>query len=162
MGEPRPGRRPGRRLTLTEAAEVLGMSRDAVRMRVRRGSLRSEKGEDGRVYVFVEPDQDTVHPESQKEGSSSPLIEVLRDEISHLRRESERKDAIIMSLSQSNAELSRTIRAIEAPAPPEATEPPEAPTEATEQPGRVEPQASVEGTQEGAEHVSWWRRVFGG
>jgi hypothetical protein len=161
MGEPRPGRRPGRRLSLTEAAEVLGTSRDAVRMRVRRGTLASEKGEDGRVYVFVEPDRDTVHPESQDEPSSSPLVDVLRDEIAHLRRESERKDAIIMSLSQSNAELSRTIRAIEAP--PEATEAPESPTSgaATEQPGRVEPQPQVEGTQEAGERVSWWRRVFG-
>jgi hypothetical protein len=157
MGEPRPGQRPGRRLSLTEAAEVLGMSRDAVRMRVRRGSLASEKGEDGRVYVFVEPDQNTVHPESQDKGSANPLVDALRDEIAHLRRESERKDAIIMSLSQSNAELSRTIRAIEAP--PEATEAPET---ATEQPGRVEPQGAVEGPQEGSERGSWWRRMFGG
>jgi len=137
------------------------MSRDAVRMRVRRGSLRSEKGGDGRVYVFVEPDQDAVHPESQDEGFASPLVDALKDEISHLRRESERKDAIIMSLSQSNAELSRTIRAIEAP--PEATEAPEVPETVTEQPGRVEPQAAVGGPQTGAERPEerpWWRRIF--
>jgi excisionase family DNA binding protein len=39
------------RLTVQEAAEVLGTSVDAVRMRVRRGSLPSEKDSDGRVYV---------------------------------------------------------------------------------------------------------------
>jgi hypothetical protein len=43
---------------MAEAAVLLGTSKDAIRMRVRRGSLRSEKGEDGRVYVFVEPDRD--------------------------------------------------------------------------------------------------------
>ena len=31
---------------------------------------------------------------------------------------------------------------------------------ATEQPGRVEPQAPLEGAQEAAERP-WWRRVFG-
>jgi hypothetical protein len=48
------------------------------------------------------------------------------------------------------------------PQPLEEEEPPESPTEATEQPGRVAPQAQVEGAQEEAERVSWWRRVFGG
>ena len=139
MGEHRPGRRPGLRLPMTEAAEVLGTSRDAVRMRVRRGSLESEKGEDGRVYVFVEPDRDAAHPVPQDEGSSSPLVEALKDEIAHLRRESERKDAIIMSLSQSNAELSRTIRAIEAP-----SEPPRSPVEHLEDEEVLREEAQME------------------
>ena len=143
-------------MTQREAAEILGVSVEAIRKRIKRGTLPSEKGEDGRRHVFLDAAPD-VHSESQAEsGSTAPLVDVLRDEIAHLRRESERKDAIIMSLSQSNAELSRTIRAIEAP-----TEAREAPTEATEQPGRVEPQASVEGAQEGAEHRSWWQRWFG-
>ena len=48
MGERSPGRARERdqdqRLTLAEAASVLGLSKDSVRMRVRRGTLRSEKG----------------------------------------------------------------------------------------------------------------------
>jgi excisionase family DNA binding protein len=40
---------------LSEAATLLGVSKDAVRMRVKRGTLRSEKGADGRVYVWVTP-----------------------------------------------------------------------------------------------------------
>lgn len=158
MGEPRPGQRPGRRVPLTEAAEILGINRDAVRMRVRRGSLASEKGEDGRVYVFLDPDQDTAHPEAEDQGFSSPLIEALRDEISHLRRESERKDAIIMSLSQSNAELSRTIRAIEAP-----REAPESPQEGQEEgsptSGTHSPHSGTEGHPE---RRNWWRRFWEG
>ena len=51
------------------------------------------------------------------------------------------------------AALTQRIPAIEAP---------ESPTEATEQPGRVEPQPQVEGAQEGAERRSWWSRRFGG
>ena len=53
MGERRPGRDRERdhdqRLALAEAASVLGLSKDGVRMRLRRGTLRSENGEDGRV-----------------------------------------------------------------------------------------------------------------
>ena len=37
-------------LTLIEAGAALGISPDAVRMRVKRGSLQGEKGEDGHVY----------------------------------------------------------------------------------------------------------------
>jgi hypothetical protein len=38
---------------------------------------------------------------------------------------------------------------------------PQSPTTATEHPGRVAPQAQVEGAQEGVRRP-WWRRVFGG
>jgi hypothetical protein len=44
----------------------------------------------------------------------------------------------------------------------ESQEPQEAPTEATEQPVRVEPHPSSGGAQAGSERVSWWRRMFGG
>ena len=46
-----------RKLTVQEAAEVLGTSVDAVRMRTRRGSLESEKDPDAWVYVWVDPDE---------------------------------------------------------------------------------------------------------
>jgi hypothetical protein len=41
------------------------------------------------------------------------------------------------------------------------SEPSEAPTQATQLPGRVGPQAPPEGAQEPSESRSWWRRVFG-
>ena len=40
-----------RRVTLRGASEELGVSVEAVRKRVKRGSLRSDKDPDGRVYV---------------------------------------------------------------------------------------------------------------
>lgn len=46
-----------RKLTVQEAAEILGTSVDAVRMRTRRGSLESEKDPDAWVYVWVDPDE---------------------------------------------------------------------------------------------------------
>ena len=50
------GREGGRnmeRLTLSEAAERLGISTEAVRKRVHRGTLGHTKGADGRVHVFL-------------------------------------------------------------------------------------------------------------
>jgi hypothetical protein len=142
---PDPGRSTGRRLDVEDdaagqwldvnsAAEELGVSTDAVRKRISRGTLRSDR-EDGTVRVWLDDGGTEAGREAQVDGGA--LVEVLRDEIAHLRRESERKDTIIMSLSQSNAELSRTIRALEAPAedprePEVAAETVEAEPEATE------------------------------
>ena len=122
-------------------------------MRVKRGTLRSDKGADGRVYVWVnavpDADQNTVHTEPYA-GAHRELMEALRDEIGHLRRESERKDAIILSLSQSNAELSRTIRQLEAP-----QEPPEAPETPVESPEGEEVWRDAEGPQRAPERPHW-------
>src|SRR5215211_373911 len=142
-----------RRYTVAGAAETLGISQAAVRARIHRGTLKTER-EDGTVYVWVDAEQ---HAE-QHANDAPAVVEILqeqngdlRDQIEFLRDELRRKDTIIMSLTQRIPEL-------EAP----RQEPPEASSEATEQPGRVGHQASVEGTQEGAEPRSWWRRVFGG
>jgi hypothetical protein len=128
---------------------------DAVRSRIRRGSLDSDKGEDGRVFVWLVTDEADDKPESEIEGSRV-LVEELRDRIEFLQRELERKDAILLNMTEA-------MKAIGPPAQEEPlSEAPGAPETATEQPGRVEPQPAVEGTQEAAEPRSWWRRVFRG
>jgi excisionase family DNA binding protein len=43
------------RLTVQEAAHRLGVSESAVRKRIKRGTLRREKTEDGRILVYMEP-----------------------------------------------------------------------------------------------------------
>jgi hypothetical protein len=161
--------RPERRVHLSEAAEILGVSKEAVRMRVKRGTLRSEKGEDGRVYVWVNvnPDADptAVHPQGKVEPYRE-LIEELRDRVRSLEDANRENRRIIAALTQRIPEIE---------APP-AQEPPGGPREeATEQPGRVEPQTPLEGAREGSENRPrdtaefpmrgslarpWWRRVF--
>lgn len=42
--------------TIQETLKVRGLSEQAVRKRVRRGTLDSEKGPDGRVYVYLSSD----------------------------------------------------------------------------------------------------------
>ncbi len=48
------GRAGGTRVTQREAAEQLGVTVEAIRKRVARGTLRSDKGEDGRRYALVQ------------------------------------------------------------------------------------------------------------
>ena len=150
------------RLDLREAAEILGTTVDAVRKRVQRGSLDSEKGEDGRVYVWLDGDLDGVPPHE-----SNALISEMRDWIQSLeRRLDEEMDA--------NREMRRIVAALtqripELPAP---QEPPGDPESVVEEPERAEPRSGAGGPQEATERQfteveqeeprSWWRRVFGG
>jgi hypothetical protein len=148
------------RLTVQEAAEALGTSVDAVRMRVRRGSLNSAKGDDGRVYVWLDPDEsETKH---EPNGESTALISELRAHNATLReqleaeREANRENRrIIAALTSRIPELEAPHEQTTSQEPPGETEPP------TEQPGRRGPQMPLEGAQEPAQRP-WWRRVFGG
>src|SRR5215210_6405909 len=54
------------RFTVPEAAEVLGISPEAVRARIHRGTLRKEKAPDGTVYVRLNDDQ------SRSNGDDTP------------------------------------------------------------------------------------------
>lgn len=125
-----------RRLTAQEAAEVLGTSVDAVRSRIRRGSLDSEKGKDGRVFVWLDADQAGAESQAEDASSSSPLVEELRDRVRFLERELERKDAILLNMTE-------VMRALNPP--PEA---PGSPETATEQPGRVSPSRRSKGLRD--------------
>jgi hypothetical protein len=42
-------------MTVAAAAEALGVSKEVVRKRITRGTLRSEKDPDGTVHVYVPP-----------------------------------------------------------------------------------------------------------
>jgi hypothetical protein len=44
------------RFTVAEAAEVLDISVEAVRGRIKCGTLASERGEDGTIYVLPDAD----------------------------------------------------------------------------------------------------------
>ena len=43
------------RLRIQEAAHRLGVSESAIRKRIKRGTLKREKNEDGRVLVYMKP-----------------------------------------------------------------------------------------------------------
>jgi excisionase family DNA binding protein len=144
-----------RRLTVQEAAEVLGTSVDAVRMRVRRGSLESEKDPDGRVYVWVDGDSSETKPGLDGEPSmlisaKDETIRILTQQLESERRANEENRRIIAALTSRIPEL-------EAP-----QEPREVPETATAEPVEPTPSDPARDAPEAAQPQSWWRRVFGG
>ena len=82
------------RLSVSEAAARLGVTPDAVRQRIRRSTIEYDKTEDGRYYVYLTP-QDNRH-DTVQDALANALVERLKDENTFLRRELERKDAILI------------------------------------------------------------------
>ena len=167
-------------LTTAQAASRLGITEAGIRKRVQRGHIPYERGETGRLWVWVSA-AETGHATARDRDRESrdQLVKELRNRLRYLERQVEeeresrrRADTVIAQLSAANAEQARTIRAIEAPSrEEEPAAPAEPPADAQEhavaptpQPGRVGPQTEVEGPQEATEQPqrrSWWREFFG-
>jgi hypothetical protein len=141
------------RVTVQEAARVLGITEGAVRARIYRRTLETER-EGGTVYVRID-DDDTMNERAEQ----SELVRTLREYNTSLERQlnaereaRRRADTIIVQLTQATAALA--ARVPELAAPPEAPEAPEAPETATEMPmGAISSEAS-EATQGGEERRS--------
>jgi hypothetical protein len=150
----------GRWLDVGDAAQELGISTDAVRKRISRGSLRSDR-ENGHVRVWLDDGGMEAGREAQVE--SRALVEVLQDHITDLRAQLEaerearrRADTIIAQLTQANAALAARVPELEAAESREETA--EGAAEETE---RAVPHSNAVEAQEGAQRP-WWRRMFGG
>jgi len=145
--------RPVDRLSVPEAAELLGVTQSAVRKRVQRGTVPWDKDSEGRIYVYV--DLSEMSPETGWDKardaatgqSRDELLEAYRDQIDFLRRELERKDTLLMSLMQRVPELEP------------ASEPREAAAALPD--GTTKSDSSTE-SQESAERRSWLYRFFFG
>jgi hypothetical protein len=109
------------RLTLRQAAAVLGVSESAIRKRVERGTLRSDKGPDGRRYVYV----DTVADE-RADKSATPERDAL---MSELRTHNDTLREQLEAERQAHAEARRIIAGLveRVPQLPPAEGPPEGP-----------------------------------
>jgi excisionase family DNA binding protein len=143
------------RVSVPEAARLLGIEKDSVKKRIQRGKLRSEKDGRGATWVFLDNVDVSETVRDSSEGPSGTvrdeLVEELRDRVRSLERRMDeerearrRADTIIAQLTQANAALVARVPELEAP--PEARESPETATE--EQGSAGAPQ-------------SWWRRMFG-
>jgi hypothetical protein len=158
------------RVTVAEAADRLGVTRDAIRKRIKRGSIEWETGPGDEVFVYVDAST-TAEDTSATNGDMSEdvsghdaqdvLVESLRDQIEYLRGEvvvwqdeARRKDHLLA------AALER-IPAIE---PPPDTPTPNTSPEATGEPVTPsEHQGNGTGRtdNETSENRSWWHRLFG-
>jgi hypothetical protein len=152
----------GQRYSIPEAAKVLGLTEEAVRQRVKRGTLDSIKvGES----LFVLLDTDTLDDTSSDrlidqerhvgEGSSdtSRLVESLEDEVAHLRRQLDQVNERDRENRRISAGLVQRVPELEAP-----REPREVPESASEDIGRFEVPPEP---QEPVERRSWLHRFFG-
>ncbi len=159
------GRHTGRRLTVAQAAEALGVTVDAIRSRIKRGSIAYVR-EGGRVYVLLGDDQGATSrdqgsaqyaghhdgdqdPDHHRDDHRDELVEELRNRVRYLEEESRRKDHLLA------AALER-IPAIEAP-----RDAPHAPETVVDDAGEVRSHPATEEAQEGSERPPWWRRWFG-
>jgi hypothetical protein len=135
---------------VAQAAEILGITVEAVRGRIKRRTLDHER-HSGTVYVLLHADQmPTGRQPGDDQARPAALADELRDRIHYLERQVEeerearrRADTILAQLSAANAEQARTIRAIEAP-----QESPENAETVEEAPERAEPHSAAEEARE--------------
>jgi hypothetical protein len=138
-----------RHVTVAEAAQVLDLSVEAVRGRIKRDTLAHEKASDGTVYVLLDVDQSQPVAD-QPTDRTDLLIAELQDRVRSLEEANRENRRII-------AALTSRIPQLEAP-----SETRESPETATVEPERAEPRPTTEGTREPSqERRSWWRRMFG-
>jgi hypothetical protein len=158
------------KMTVEKAARSLGIKEESVRKRVRRGAMRSEKGPDGRLYVYLDGAQ-AVRDENQnateemygyrtRYGTSSAArtlleakdetIRILQHQLEEEREARRRADTIIAQLTRLNVALTARLPGLKDP----PAEPPHVEEVAV---------ATAEGELMAAERgSSWWRRRLGG
>ena len=174
------------RLSVAEAAEALGITRDAIHKRIRRGTIEHEKGEDGRFYVYVDTSTtglDESVDESKDMSNDESKVEVLerliegqQDRIAFLEREMERRGdetarlhQIVAGLTQANTRLASRVPELEAPreSPQNGDIPDPSEKRTTTTGGGVAPEPTESPRSEdmqgsvGVRRRPLWRRVLG-
>ncbi len=140
-----------RRVTVREAAILLGVSEGAIRKRVDRGTLEHDKGADGRVYIYLPGGVDNG-VDSSNTPESGALISEMKERIGFLEEELRRKDAILLNMTEA-------MKALTPPAPEAPPEQRESPVSASEEQGSGEVTSEDQGSEKPVS--SWWRRIFG-
>lgn len=156
------------RVTVADAAQLLGLSAEAVRMRIKRGTLASEKVE-GTVYVLLQ--SDPTRTNSNQPGNQTPdptevltadqtaLVEALQSEVTFLREELQRREEVHTEENRRKdtiiAQLTQRIPELEPPREP-SPEPRESPETVAEDKDKVEPPHGDIGDSR-----PWWKRLFG-
>jgi hypothetical protein len=149
----------GRWVDVGEAARELGISTDAVRKRVARGSLKSDRP-NGSVLVWLDDGRTEAGREAQGEGNEA-LVEVLQEQVAYLREQLDIRTEELREHRRLLAGLIERVPELEGPREPGgATEARESPETVEEEPERAEPLSDRVEAQEGVRRP-WWRRVFG-
>ena len=136
------------RFPVTEAANILGISTEATRQRIKRGTLPTERDEEGNVFVLLKRTAaDSTRTDANGTDDKERLIAFLRDQLREERETNRENRRIIAGLVQRVPELEPVGG------------PREAPVSASAQPGNGEAPEDQDRPQE---RPSWWRRIFEG
>jgi hypothetical protein len=158
-------------VTVADAAKLLGLSTEAVRMRVKRGTLASTRVA-GTVYVLLsQPNagpngQPNGRPNTQPNGGPTDqpndqpaLVRSLEDQVSYLRQQLATRDE---ELRRKDHLLAAALKRIPELLPSPDAEPRDAPETVAEEPEGMDAPITSPASQEAAERrSSWWRRFFG-
>jgi hypothetical protein len=142
---------PLERLTVADAAALMGVSQDAVRKRIQRNSITWDKDAEGRVYVYLDPSETR---QAGDQDASKTALEIMENQVEYLRKqlevwqeEARRKDHIIAALTERIPELE--------PAKEAPREPREESVTPSEESGRKHvPQDDT------GDSRPWWKRMF--
>jgi len=157
------------RLTVDEAAKLLGTTANALRKRIERGTIQSEKVDGVRYVLLSDTDMpqhagdtlggmppDSAGPSQDSVAGMSAFVTSLEDQVDYLRRqlevwqeEARRKDHIIAALTERIPELE--------PAREASSEP----REYRETPSEQQDSGTLRPEERGAQNPSWWKRFFG-
>ena len=171
MGEDTTGQRghsSRRHVSVDEAARELGLSVDAVRKRVQRGTIEHEKDAAGRVHILLDkpgpkPDNASTVRDDRPDtvGQSGALIDAKDETISELR---ERVKRLEHELDIRNEEVRRRDHLLAAALEriPPQLESPQEPQNESESAGSWSEEGTSPEESEKATGRSWWRRIFGG
>ena len=171
------------RVSVNEAALVLGVTVDAIRKRVQRGTIPHQRDDAGRVWVLLEAaksmqgtptstgrdESEHVHDTDQdmyQTEDQSHLVESLEDQVGYLRGVIETRDKELEARTEELrrkdhiiAALTERIPELESPASTEQRDVPEsapAPQVSAETP------TDAESSQEPTQRRSWLYRFFFG
>jgi len=144
------------RYTVAEAAEALGVSQAAIRSRIHRETLDTERVE-GTVYVLLSSEQ-IAHHSAEK---SLDVIELLREQSADLRDQLTVLREQLAAEREANSENRRIIAGLvqRVPELEASSEPRESTVSASDTSSKGD--VPVEPVQDEISK-SWWQRLFGG
>ena len=128
------------RLTVPDAAGALGISAEAVRQRIKRGTLPTEKDADGTVFVLL--DANRTRPNADRTTDMTLMqahLDSMQEQISFLRAELVTRDEELRRKDHIIAALTERIPELEAP-----REQRDAPETASEERSKGDPPAEEE------------------
>jgi excisionase family DNA binding protein len=156
------------RLTVDEAAKLLGTSANALRKRIERGTIRSEKVNGVRYVLLSDGDMpqhaddaygsmshDSAAPSHDSATGMSAFVDSLEDQVSYLREQLDKEREANRENRRLLAAALERIPELE-PAREASPEPRESSQTTSEQQGS----GTAHPDDGGEEKPSWWRRVF--